>query len=327
MKAAFIEAPGPPDSIQYGDLEKPVPGNKQVLVKVSAVPVNPIDTYIRSGAYRTALPRPFIIGRDMAGVVQSVGSGVTRFAAGQRVWCNNQGYAGRQGTFAEFLAVDEDLLYPLPDGVNEREAVAVVHSALTACIGLRKAALRPGETVFINGGSGNVGSAVLQLAHHIGARVIVTAGSAEKVERCLELGADRAINYRTQDIAAAIREFAADGVDVFWDTTREPDFEQAVSLLKGHGRIIVMAGLSAQPAFPVGAFYTKDCSMHGFAITNASREELRCCADEINRLLAAGVLRARLDRVMPLAESAAAHRLFEEHQAQLNGKIILIPAT
>jgi NADPH:quinone reductase len=86
-----------------------------------------------------------------------------------------------------------------------------------------------------------------------------------------------------------------------------------------------MAGLNAHPPFPVGAFYTKDCSMHGFAITNATPEELRDVADQINRLLAAGALKAKVDRVMPLAEAAMAHRLFEEHQAELSGKIVLIP--
>jgi len=293
MKAAFIKTPGPPESIRYGDLEEPIPRNDQVLVKVVAVTVNPVDTYIRSGAYPIPLPRPFIIGRDLVGIVEAVGRGVTRFAPGQRVWCNNQGYGGRQGTFAEFVAVDEGLLYPLPDGVNEHEAVAVVHSALTACIGLvREAAIQAGETLLINGGSGNVGSAALQVAHHFGARVIVTAGSTEKIRRCLELGADRAVNYKTEDVAAAIRDFASQGVDVYWDTTQEPDFERSVPLLKHRGRIILMAGLNAHPPFPVGAFYTKDCSMHGFAITNATPEELRDVADQINRLLAAGALRA-----------------------------------
>jgi NADPH2:quinone reductase len=326
MKAAFIETPGPPKSIRYGDLEEPIPRNDQVLLKVVAVTVNPIDTYIRSGAYPIPLPRPFIIGRDLVAIVEAVGRGVTRFAPGQRVWCNNQGYAGRQGTFAEFVAVDEGLLYPLPDGVNEHEAVAVVHSALTACIGLvREAAIQAGETLLINGGSGNVGSAALQVAHYFGARVIVTAGSTEKIRRCLELGADRAVNYKTEDVAAAIRDFAPQGVDVYWDTTREPDFERSVPLLKHRGRIILMAGLNAHPPFPVGAFYTRDCSMLGFAITNATPEELRDVAGQINRLLAAGALKAKVDRVMPLAEAAMAHRLFEENQAELNGKIVLIP--
>jgi NADPH2:quinone reductase len=107
------------------------------------------------------------------------------------------------------VSVDEELLYPLPDGVNEQEAVAVVHSALTACLGLiREAGLKAGETLFINGGSGNVGSAVLQVARHLGARVIATAGSTEKLRRGLELGADRAVNYKTEDVAATIRDFA-----------------------------------------------------------------------------------------------------------------------
>jgi NADPH:quinone reductase len=120
---------------------------------------------------------PFIIGRDMVGIVEGVGSNVKRFAPGARVWCNNQGYHGRQGTFAECLAVDEEFLYPLPDGVDDKEAAAVIHSATTASIGLlREAQLRGGESVFINGGAGNVGSAVLQLAANLGARVIVTAG-------------------------------------------------------------------------------------------------------------------------------------------------------
>ncbi|MDE3180083.1 MAG: NADPH:quinone reductase, partial [Acidobacteriota bacterium] len=217
MKAAFIENPGPPESIHYGDLPNPIVGVTQVLVKVKAVTVNPADTYIRSGAYPIPLPRPFIIGRDMVGVVVSAGPRVTRFAPGQRVWCNNQGYSGRQGTFAEFLAIDEDLLYPLPDGIDEQEAVAVVHSALTACTGLVKAAVKPGETIFIRGGSGNVGSAVLQIARQKGAQVVVTAGSPAKAKRCLELGASRAIDYKSEDFVAALREFAPEGVDVYWD--------------------------------------------------------------------------------------------------------------
>ena len=111
MKAAFIERPGPPESIRYGEVAMAViRHDRQVLVKVTAVTVNPIDTYIRSGAYPVALPRPFIIGRDLVRVVDAVGAGVTRFAPGQRVWSNNQGYDGRQGTFAEFVSVDEEML-------------------------------------------------------------------------------------------------------------------------------------------------------------------------------------------------------------------------
>jgi NADPH2:quinone reductase len=296
-------------------------------VKVVAVTVDPIDTYIRRGHYSTAMKFPFIVGRDMLGVVEAVGGGVQRFSPGARVWCNNQGYHGRQGTFAEYLAIDQELLYPLPDGVDERQAVATLHSATTAIIGLmREAQLRRGESVFINGGAGNVGSAVLQFAVNLGARVIVTAGSDSDIEFCRALGANQVINYRTGDIVKTVSEFAPDGIDVYWDTTTKPDFERAVSLLARRGRIVVMAGLDAHPTFPVGAFYAKDCSMHGFAITNATVEELKDYSKVINESLDKGRLSARIDRVMPLSEAARAHQLMEDSLhglGKLSGKIVL----
>jgi NADPH2:quinone reductase len=122
MQAASIEKVGPPEPIRYGDLPVPALGTGDVLVKVSAVCVNPVDTSIRSGQFPMDLPFPFVVGRDMAGVVQAVGPAVTLFQPGHRVWCNNQGYYGRQGTFAEYIAVDQGLLYPLPAGVDDREA-------------------------------------------------------------------------------------------------------------------------------------------------------------------------------------------------------------
>jgi len=326
MKAAYIEKPGPPEAIRYGELPAPALGDHQILVKVAALSVNPVDTYIRSGAYPIALPQPFVIGRDMAGAVAAVGRAVVHFTPGQRVWCNNQGYNGRQGTFSEYVAVDEELLYPLPDGVDERETVAVVHSALTACIGLqREARIKPGEKLFINGGAGNVGAAAIQIARHLGARVIATASSAEKLRYCLELGAERAVNYKTEDVGDAIRSFAPEGIDVHWDTSGHPDFERSIPLMAHRGRILVMAGLAAHPSFPVGAFYPRDCSMLGFAITNATTLELRESAQVINRLLGEGKLHARIDRIMPLAEAAAAHRLLEDHAAEIYGKIVVVP--
>jgi NADPH2:quinone reductase len=279
MKAAYIKELGPPEKIIFGDMPEPVIDASRALVKVVAVAVDPIDTYIRRGAFPMNLSFPFIIGRDMVGVVEVVGGDVQRFSGGDRVWCNNQGYHGRQGTFAEYLAIEERFLYPLPDGADEKEAVAVVHSATTASIGLlREAKLGAGESVFINGGAGNVGSAVLQLATNLGAHVIVTTGSDSDLEYCRQLGAERTVNYKTGDIVAAISEFAPNGIDVYWDTTTKPDFERAVPLLSHRARIVLMAGLDAHPPFPVGAFYTKDCSLHGFAITNATAEELQNCA-------------------------------------------------
>ena len=326
MNAAFIETTGPPDVIRYGKLPVPRVLSSHVLVRVTALSVNPIDVYIRNGAYPIPLPYPFVIGRDMVGVVESLAEDVTQFARGQRVWCNNQGYDGRQGTFSEFVSIDEELLYPLPDAAGEREAVAVVHSGLTACTGLvRCAKIRSGEKLFVNGGAGNVGTAVIQIGNELGARVIASSSNPDKMRRCIEAGAERVINYQTEDVEHAVREFAPDGLDVHWDTSGKPDFERAVPLMAHGGRILVMTGLRARPTFPVGAFYTRDCSMHGFAITNASPAQLRECAETINDFLSSGKLKARIDRVMPLSQAGAAHRLVEERSAELDGKIVVVP--
>lgn len=330
MKAAYITQTGPPEIIGYGDLPAPKPGPTQCLVKVAAVDVNPIDTYVRAGLIPLPLDFPFILGRDLAGVVVETGKEVKQFKPGDRVWASNQGSFGRAGTFAEFAAVDECWLYPTPSGANDEDAVALSLVGITAHLGLfRDARLQAGEVLFVNGGTGGVGSAVVQMGKLAGARVITTAGSEAKAAACRELGADLAINYKTTDVSAAVKAFAPDGVNVWFETVREPDFERTVPLLTPRGRMILMAGREARPVFPVGPFYVKDCSLHGFAMFNASAEQQRAAADDINRWLAAGQLKARIDRVLPLAESAQAHRLQEEstlHQSgALAGKIVLRP--
>ena len=189
MKAAYIERTGPPDTIRYGELPKPQPGDGQVLVKVDAADINPIDTYIRSGAVAMQLPLPFIVGCDLAGLVEAVGAGVTQFRPGDRVWGSNQGLLGRQGTSAEFAAVDEQWLYPTPQGITSEAVVALSLVGITAHLGLvRDARVQAGETVFVNGGSGGVGSTVVQMAKALGAKVITTAGSPEKLKRCSRAG-------------------------------------------------------------------------------------------------------------------------------------------
>lgn len=330
MKAAYIQSPGPADSIIFGDLPEPQLKGAQVLVQVGAVAVNPVDTYIRSGMIPMELPLPFVIGCDLAGTVTAVGPNATRFKAGDRVWGSNQGLLGRQGTFSEFAAVDECWLYPTPDDVSDEDAAAIALVGITAHLGLvRDAKLRSGETLFVNGGSGGVGSTVVQMAKAMGARVITTAGSDAKVEACRELGADVAINYQTQDVGAAIKQAAPAGVNVWWETLREPNFELAVGGLASHGRLIVMAGREARPAFPVGPFYVKCCSMHGFVMFLATPDEQRRCSEDINQWLSAGKLSPRIDRVLPLADAAQAHQLQEESTIRksggLAGKIVLKP--
>jgi NADPH2:quinone reductase len=327
MKAAYIKQTGPPENIIVGELPKPEAHGAQVLVKIEAVDVNPIDTYVRSGMVAMPLPVPYVIGCDLAGVVEAVGPQARQYRVGDRVWGSNQGLLGRQGTFAEYAAVEEQWLYPTPPGVASETAVALALVGITAGLGLGDAKIKAGETLFVNGGTGGVGSAVLQMAKAAGARVVTTASSPEKVTLCRELGADRAINYKTEDVDAAIKEFAPQGVNVWWETLREPNFDRAVGLLAPRGRMILMAGREARPPFPVGPFYVKGCSLFGFAMFNASADSQREIAENINRQLAAGKLRPLIDRVLPLDQAAAAHQLQEENtigkKGTLTGKIVL----
>ena len=330
MKAAFINQTGPPEVINYGDLPDPKPTRRQCLVRVAAVDVNPIDTYVRSGSIPGSLTFPFILGRDLAGTVVETGAGVKRFKTGDRVWATGQGVEGRAGTFAELAAVDERWLNPIPPGVKDDDVVALSLVAITAYLGLvRDARVNPLEVLFVNGGSGGVGSSVVQIAKILGARLITTAGSDEKVGLCRDLGADLAINYKTQDVDAAIKDFAPKGVNIWWETLREPNFERTIPLLSVRGRMIVMAGRDARPPFPVGPFYVKDCSLHGLAMFNATPRVMHSAANAINRWLTEGKLKARIDRVLPLSQAAEAHRLQEESTVRksgaLSGKIVLKP--
>ena len=330
MKAAYIQETGPPENVTYGDLPQPEPGGSQVLVKVGAVAVNPVDTYVRAGLIAFDLPKPFIVGCDLAGTVEAVGPDATRFKPGDRVWGTNQGLLGRQGTFAEYAAVDQCWLYPTPERVTDRQAAAISLVGITAHLGLfGRARIQPGETLFVHGGSGGVGSCVVQMAKAAGARVITTASDDRKAEACRQLGADLVVNYKTEDVDEAIRQFSPEGVNVWWETLREQDFERIVAHLALRGRIVVMAGRDAKPPFPTGPFYVKDCSMHGFAMFNAPPDQQRQSAEDINRWMSEGKLRAKVARVMPLAETAAAHRLQEENTLQmagtLAGKIVLEP--
>lgn len=328
MKAAYINETGAPEVIQVGDLALPTLPAGHVLIRVHAVSVNPIDTYVRSGAVAFELPQPYILGCDAAGVVEAVGEGVHHLSIGDRVWCTNQGLLGRQGTFAEQIAVSEDWCFPLPDQVSFEDAAACALVAVTAHLGLyREASLQAGETMLVIGGSGGVGSMAVQMGKATGAQVIATAGSEQKCERVRALGADVVINYKQESIEEAVKREAPKGVNVVWETRREPDFDMAIELMAGRGRMILMAGRDATPVFPVGPFYVKECSLHGFVMFKATPVEMRAAADDINHWLANGKLRANIATTLPLDQAAEAHRLQEaatlHDSGELPGKIVL----
>ncbi|MFI7061627.1 NADPH:quinone reductase [Kribbella sp. NPDC050124] len=309
MRAAYITSHGSPDVIQYGELPVPEPGPTDVLVRVEVVAVNHVDTFVRSGAYATSTPFPFVIGRDLVGtVVRSV----AEFAPGDRVWCNSLGHDGRQGSFAELAVVPRDRSYRLPDGVEAAEAVAVLHTAATAYLALfRTGGLAPGETVLVLGAGGGVGSALVQLASAAGARVVASS-SPDDFDWVRSCGAEQVFDYHS--------EVPASAVDLWIDNSGRHDLETAVPRLARGGRIIALAGMAARPVLPVGALYTRDASIRGFVISNASVGDLADAAELINNQLAAKRLRARTRPALPLSAAGDAHRQME---SGVRGRILL----
>lgn len=331
MKAAFLESTGGPEVIQYGDFPTPEPGPGEVLVRVQAAALNPVDTYIRAGIVAMPLPKPFIPGCDLAGTVTAVGPGATRFRVGDRVWGSNQGLLGRQGTFAEYCCASEAWLYPLPENVSAESAAALALVGITAHLGLFwRTNLQAGDTVFVNGGTGGVGLAVIQMAKATGAKVICTVGSAEKAEIAANFGAHPVINYKTEDVSSAVKSATAGrGVDVWFETLPPSDFERTIDLMAPRGRIVVMAGRQAKPVFPNGAFYVKGLSLFGFVMFAMTPAEQRICAEAMNSWMVKGILKAHIGMRFPISQAAAAHKLQEENTlgklGTLSGKIVLYP--
>ncbi len=336
MNAAYFTSTGGPNSIKYGKLPLPTLTPGTVLVRVSASAVNHVDTFVRAGTYATELTHPQVLGRDVVGAVEQLSPDCpARFHVGDTVWANSLGFGGRAGTAAEFTVVPAERLYHLPlgadgIGVNTVAAAAVLHSAATAHLALhRHARLQAGEMVFIGGAAGGVGTAALVQAIRAGARAI-TSSSAADVEHCLALGASAALDYRSEGFAAELHEAAGRlsygrGVDVHLETSGRHQPGLAVDLLAMRGRIIVMSGMSGADSVPLGRLYTKDGSIRGFAISNATVTDLDTAAETVNALLHDGSLRARNVTVLPLSGAASAHAALEA--GTVHGKIVLVPET
>src|SRR5699024_10963771 len=224
MSAAFIDAPGGVENIRVGDLPVPEPGATEILVRMEASEVNHVDLFVRSGAFPTPLPFPFVIGRDLVGTVVAVGEAAQQFSPGDRVWSNSLGHDGRQGTFSEYVAAPVERLYRLPDGIDPAEAAPVLHAAGTAWIGLvREARLRPGETIVVGSASGAVGTAIVQPAAAMGARVIAGASTGDE-EWVADCGAATVIDKHAGDFHRQVDRAAPGGVDVWSDASGSYDF-------------------------------------------------------------------------------------------------------
>lgn len=309
MRAAVIDTTGDADLIRLTTLPVPDPGPSEVLVRVLASPVNPVDTLVRSGRFRTPMTFPFVIGRDLVGSVARAAP-QHGYAAGEPVWCNSMGHGGRPGAAAEYVAVPADRLYRVPAHVDPRQFVAQAHPFATAHLALlRHAGLRPGETLYLAGAGGHVGRAATGIAHRLGARIIATAGAGD-LAGCRVLGADVALDYRDPELTELLREHAGrHGFDVHVDTSGTNDLATAVPLLATGGRIVVLAGRADHSAsLPVVPLYTNDCSVIGFVISRATVGELAGAARHLRSLAARGMLPDERLEELPLEEAAQAHR-------------------
>jgi NADPH:quinone reductase-like Zn-dependent oxidoreductase len=322
MRAAYVTELGPPENIRVGELPTPVVSVHDVLVRTQALAVNYVDTLIRSGRYPTRTPFPFVIGRDLVGVVAAVGDAVEGFRVGDAVWCNSLGHGGRQGSFAEYAVVPQDRLYCLPDDADATDTVALLHAAATAYLGLfREARLRHGERVVVSGAGGAVGTTAVQLAAASGAHVLATA-RAEDAEWCRSAGAEVVLDYREPNLWKEIAAAMPDGIDVFFETSRHYVFEHTLPLLAHGGRFVLITGIGAMVPVPLEQLYLRDASLRGFVISNASVADLADAATAINDGISRGLLRVRIGTRLPMDESAEAHRVMEHGT---RGRIVVQP--
>jgi len=328
MRAAVFTAPGPPEVLQIRDLPDPGdPGESEVRVKIGAFSVNPIDTYIRGGVVAPgpspAETTPRTIGCDWAGTVEEVGSAVTRHAVGDRVWGVSRGI-NSNGAAAEVLIERDNFCFPTPDCHTDAQAAALGLAAVTAHLGLFRTGGLQGcnaGAAFIQAGSGGVGSAAIALARVAEASIVTTAGTEQKRQICRDRGAAEAFDYRDPQLGEKLAEFVrsrSGGFSVWLEGHRDPDLHAAIPLMRPGGTVVLFAGRSAEPSFPLGSFYTRDISLKGFAMFNATVDELQSAA--------AGVAKIEplIARTYSLDEIAKAHADLEAGDTgERGGKLVI----
>lgn len=316
MKAIVLTSFGGPESFELRDVAKPIPGVGQVLVRVHATSISPLDFQVRRGDYADLVPLPTITGHDVSGVVEAIGPGVTNFAAGDEVWYTPQIFDG-PGSYAEYHVAAENIIGKKPASLSHLEAASLSLVGGTAWEALVvRAGLRVGESILIHGGAGGVGHVAIQLAKAIGARVFTTArdANAEFVRR---LGADVVIDYTKEDyVEAVMRETGGRGVDVVFDTIGGDTLSRSPDALAQLGRVVSIVD-TAQPQNIIQA-WGKNASYH-FIFTRQNRGKL----DELSALIARGQLRPHVGAVYSLADIPIAHTRLESPDNGLIGKIAI----
>ncbi len=314
---------GGPDQLSFEAVPDPVPGRGQARIRQTAIGLNFIDVYYRTGLYKVPA-LPFVPGQEAVGVVEALGEGVREVSVGDRV-----AYAAINGAYAEVRVLPADRLIRVPDSIDDPTAAAMMLKGMTAeYLLLRCARLEAGDTILFHAAAGGVGSLACQWARSLGLRVLGTAGGAEKVERAKRNGCDEVIDYRTENIVARVKELTGGaGVRAVFDSVGKDTFAASLDCLAPRG-LLVLFGQSSGVVPPLdlsllaakGSLYVTRPSLGQYV---ASREDLQRSAGQLFDVVRAGSVRVEIGRTYPLAEAAAAHRDLEARKTV--GSTLLLP--
>lgn len=329
IHAILMHAPGGPEVLHLGEVETPqLQQPREILVRLKAASVNPVDTKLRSRGTYYPDKLPTILGCDGAGIVMEVGEQVTRFRPGDAVFFCNGGIGGHPGNYAEMAVVDEAFAAAKPAGIGFAEAAAAPLVSITAWESLfDRAHLQSGQTVLIHAGAGGVGHVAIQLAKSVGARVITTVGDEEKAEFVSGIGADRSIHYKQGDVVAAVHEWTdGEGADVGFDTVGGKVLEQTFAAVRIYGDVVTLLQPDPQTDWKTARLRNQRISlelmltpMHQ-GMHEAQRHQgwiLEQCAE----LMKQGKLKVHVSHQLPLSKATEAHRLIE--QGGMIGKVVL----
>ncbi|MDO7875932.1 NAD(P)H-quinone oxidoreductase [Hymenobacter sp. ASUV-10] len=320
MKAIVIQQPGGPEVLRLQEQPRPKPTAHEVLVRVQAAGVNRPDVLMRQGKYAGSGDVSGLVpGLEIAGIVEECGAEVSRWQPGAAVCALLPA-----GGYAEYAVVDARHCLPVPAGLSMAEAAALPETVFTVWHNVfQRGSLQPGETLLVHGGSSGIGTTAIQLAVALGSRVAVTAGDAAKCQACRELGAEWAINYKTEDFEQVLQ---AEGVDVILDMIGGEYIVKNLRLLKDDGRLVFINAMQGNKGeFNALEVMRRRLTITGSTLRPRSNEFKGALAAEVERhvwpLLAAGKFRPVIHQTFPLAEAVAAHRLMES-SAHI-GKIVL----
>jgi NADPH2:quinone reductase len=319
MKAIRVNGFGGPDVLQFEEVPTPRPGPGEVLVRMHAVGVNPVETYIRAGTYARLPALPYTPGNDGAGVVEQIGPDVGQFEAGDRVYTGGS----LSGTYADFALCKTAQVHPLPENVSFAQGAAMGTPYATAYRGLfQRAGAKPGETVLVHGASGGVGTAAVQLARARGLRVLGTAGSDEGRKLAREQGAHEVFDHHAPDhFEQIMKATSGRGVDVIVELLANVNLGKDLTILAKGGRVAIIGSRGRVEIDPRDAMQ-RDVDLRAMVLPNTPPAEMASIHAALVAGLENGTLRPVIGKEFPLAEAAQAHRAVTEPGAL--GKVVLV---